>query len=72
MTDLRIGSRRLVNCFDGNGGDDWIPATLEAFSIGDEPYYAVFALDRPTHQGVPQCCIPLPGGAHRMREEPTP
>lgn len=67
MAQLEIGSRRLVNCYDGSGHNAWIPATLEWW---DEPNYAVFALDHPDHQGRIHCAIPLPNGRHRLKEEP--
>lgn len=64
MAKLKIGSRRIVNCYDGNGGDDWIPGTLEWW---DEPNYATFKLDRKRHDGGEYQTIPLPYGRHRLR-----
>lgn len=61
---LEIGSRRLINCYDGRGGDDWIPATL---SWWDEPNYATFTLDRTGQDGRLYQAIPLPNGRHRIR-----
>jgi gamma-glutamylcyclotransferase (GGCT)/AIG2-like uncharacterized protein YtfP len=63
---MKIGSRRLVNVYDGHGNDCWIAGTLEYW---EEPRYATFKLDAP-HQGRTHFAIPLPNGQHRLKRIP--
>lgn len=64
MSKLELGSRRIINVYDGSGHDDWIPGTLAWW---EEPNYAVFRLDRRAHDGRVHTSIPLPNGRHRLR-----
>jgi hypothetical protein len=70
---LGLGHRCEVNCYDGRGGDCWIPGSVSGFE--DPPMdreksgRVVVMLDWPDPTGQTEVSVPLPGRPHRIRRE---